>query len=560
MQQQPLGEHVDPYRVYRGCNRKPARDGQAAQDELSVFYTGEEEREVRQELQELFTPFRTKVLAGKSHYAQSASWRDEVTMLPTSVPTPQRFVVRVHLFEDRAGQEGRYLGFVSLRPPRARGLRSQRRRHGFSYVIDAELVAPAYMQRPRYHVLTTTTSSARLGVLPFRSAVYSTAIPGDNNSSNCIHLAVSQALHLIMGRFGCRPISQEEFRWHLWFSTKKTDAKSIGKRSQEGANLEDALEVVRSSCNGGGFLMTVEPRDVPDGKTLSEAERILASRHLTDCLACGLPVIALVRAGDLLPPEVQEEVKAKHPKNLDIPHAVLVLGMHLLHSQEEVAASEGLSWQEREDRAELPGRVIVHDPLSRGPFFEWIMSDFLKAALAAYDGADRGVHMLALGPEKMRLGHHQARSCTEGVLQVLLDNLNDPEGDLLLGDSADSAALEGYMKHVNISPENSQQADNWRLICRLLTQPEISQRYDNRPELEEFHGSISDLKNSHFWVVEVRHPKAGANHRPNTPKTPEDLPPAMVYVWDGAQAPPTESSMGIVPDLMLRFNPTPGHT
>lgn len=242
-------------------------------------------------------------------------------------------MVRVHLFEDSGGHAGRYLGFVSLRPPRASAYRKRavRRAHRvFNYVIDAELAAPSYMQRPRYHVLTTTASSGRLGVLPFRSAVYSTPSLRDPGSA-CTHLAVSQALHLIMGRFGCRPISQEEFRWHLWRHSNKGGGKSIGQVNNDGSNLEDALKVIQKSCNGGGFLRSVFPRDnghtLSERKRLSERERLLVYRHLTDCLACGLPVIAIVKSGKLLTPGIRQELEDKQKGDqLAIPHAVLILG------------------------------------------------------------------------------------------------------------------------------------------------------------------------------------------------------------------------------------------
>ncbi len=547
-----MADHVDPYRIYLDSARSQPLD-----QALADFYTNTDEAaEVANELDSLFAPFHTRTMAGRKHFAPSSAWRDELAMLPPGEkPSPQRFVVRVHLFEDSGGHAGRYLGFVSLRPPKASSYqkRAVRRAHRvFKYVIDAELAAPSYMQRPRYHVLTTTASSGRLGVLPFRSAVYSTPSLRDTGSA-CTHLAVSQALHLIMGRFGCRPISQEEFRWHLWRHSNKGDGKSIGQVNNDGSNLEDALKVIQKSCNGGGFLRSVFPRD--NGHTLSERERLLVYRHLTDCLACGLPVIAIVKSGKLLTPGIRQELADKQKDDqLAIPHAVLILGMHLLHSNEELPYHVAPS-DFRIDQAELPGRLVVHDSLHRGPFFEWMMSDFIDAALEAYSGDIKGVHMLTVGPHQMVLGNHRARNYSEDVLQSLLANL-----DLtVVWDDSSLSALASYLRQTGVNLQNAVEVAQWDIVCRLLSPGEIRQRYQHRKNLEVCHGCFDDLHLSFAWVLEMRHPDAGAH---SLPATPDDLPSAMIHVWDVTKEPdPDDSkatSQGITPCMSLVFtSPAP---
>ena len=560
-----MPEHVDPYRIYLD-HSKP----QSLETALTDFYINQHEaQDVAEELEYLFKPFRTKPMAGRRHFAPSSAWRDELTMLSPeeAAPMPQRFVVRVHLFEDSCGQAGRYLGFVSLRPPNAKFHRPTQRKtkkrfRRFHYVIDAELGAPAYMQRPRYHVLTTTASSGRLGVLPFKSAVYSTP-SGRDKGAACTHLAVSQALHLIMGRFGCRPISQEEFRWHLWRHTKRSfgaSGLSIGNVSEEGANPWDALTVIRESCNGGGFQRSVVPRANADG-TLSETERELVMRHLTDCLACGLPVIAIVRAGHLLTDETQNSLPANDKTaRLDIPHAVLILGMHLLHSNEEVQHGPDTVASLREDHAELPGRLIIHDTLHRGPFFEWMMSDFIEAALEAYkDPRHRGVHLLTVGPKEMRLGNHRARFATEGALDGLLINMPGSASEEPPLEFADLKSLHTYVVNTRVPFEHCEKATQWRSVCRLLSPGEIVQRYRDRSNLKLWHGDFNLLPGSFSWVVEVRHPLARANATLPRATTPEDQPPALVYVWDVTQEPKRDdahqTSQGITPAMILLYNP-----
>lgn len=552
-----MADHVDPYRIYLDHARS-----QPLAAALADFYTNvDEAEEVAAELDNLFLPFRTRTMAGRRHFAPSSAWRDELAMLPPGeMPTPQRFVVRVHLFEDSGGQAGRYLGFVSLRPPRAAKFQKRRSRQAhrlFRYVIDAELAAPGYMQRPRYHVLTTTASSGRLGVLPFRSAVYSTPSLRDKGAA-CTHLAVSQALHLIMGRFGCRPISQEEFRWHLWRHTKRMQGQTIGEVSDNGANLWDALKVIRNSCNGGGFLRSVWPEENQD--TLSDRERRLVYRHLTDCLACGLPVIAIVKAGRLLTHEIQQDlIRAGKGAQLNIPHAVLILGMHLLHSQEELP-HQSANGSMRVDHAELPGRLIVHDTVHRGPFFEWMMSDFIDAAIEAYPGADRGVHMLTVGPHQMNLGAHRARSATEDVLDGILMNLALMGGQDTSGNS-DLDALNSYLRSTDVQTSAAEDASQWSIVCRLLSSVEICQRYEGRSNMLVRHGDFDHLPTSFAWVVEVRHPQAmAANARP-LPATPDDLPPALVHVWDATKEPenPIDRSHGITPEMILVYQSEPPH-
>lgn len=597
-----MGEHVDPYRRY--LHYPHATDGAAKSSQhvdLSDFYTGAENEGVCREVTRLLTAFQTEVYYGQRHYAACPAWRDELTVQsPDGEPAPRRFAIRVHLFERRGGEAGRYLGFVSLRPP---GFVPRDRGEGdsaFNYIIDAELTAPKHMQRPRYHVLNTTAASARLGVVPFRSSVYSCPGPNADRGSTCAHLAVSQALHLIMGRFACRPISQIEFDWHLWRATAAPtrpdwvaapESQSIGKMGRRGANLREALAVVRASCNGGGYRMAVEPREDPAGLSLSIAEKNRAARYLTDSLANGLPVVAVVRTDHLLPPAKRREMEAEverdpsgdTAKRLRAPHCVLVLGMHLLHSGEEAWPEYGLAWREpgvipledekgetgagesreqREDRAELPGRVIIHDTLTKGPFYECLISDFLNAAEAAYrdsqgldDGECRGVHLLALGPRELSLGVPELREYAEKTLKTYLVGLREK-------DPVPSPALEtlrAYMGACDLSPGETSSPDQWRLVCRFTGSTEVDTRYRGmRPEVEESPTSTAP----YFWAVEIRHPRARRKRPANLFMAPAELAPAMVLVWESGQedadtAVATARALEGLPPLRILHFPPP---
>ena len=318
------------------------------------------------------------------------TWRDKLAVQASGQAAVSCFVVRVHLFERRGDTPGKYIGFVSLRPLGSRDTPpepgSPVALYAFNYVIDAELTIPSHIHRPRYHAITTTASSARIGVLPFRSAVYSTAGPDDLRRSTCFHLAVSQALHLIMARFPCRPVSQIEFDWHLW-QVAGTGDQTIGEMANRGAKLREALDVARKSCNAGGFLMSVEPRDRTREKKdepwkLSLRERRLAQRYLTDSLACGLPAIALVRAGEFATSQgsIRGDQRcfgtaARGLATGDAP-AALTPG-NGRRSPETMGRG-------REDYAELTGRVVLRDTLVRGPYDDQAIQTFFDASELAY--------------------------------------------------------------------------------------------------------------------------------------------------------------------------------
>jgi len=175
----PVVERVNPYSRYfyvpdpEGSGAPPP----STQDLRDIF--GPEAEQVQEELGRLLREYRSTILYGQRHYAASPSWREENVLLPgKGAYVSSRFAIRVHLFEaasnvlekSQLGIEhaGRYLGFVTLRPPGSEIVLAEQgtATKGFRYVVEAELVPPRQMLRPRYHVLTTTVGAARLGVLP----------------------------------------------------------------------------------------------------------------------------------------------------------------------------------------------------------------------------------------------------------------------------------------------------------------------------------------------------------------------------------------------------------
>lgn len=535
---------VEPYRTYftlpdTGSDDEVPHDpvNSANGDgfhRLRAFYPNSL-KAVEAELRRLFHPFRISVAIGRCQYSPSSTWRDEWSMLHQSNDSYSRFAVRAHIFaRSSSGSAGRYLGFVCLRPEEAVKFEPDGR---FSYVIDAELGPPGHMLRPRYHILTTTTSSVRLGIMPFRSAVFSCCSREEERNSTCMQIAVSQGLHLMMGRFGCRPVSQIEFETLLWKLSRAAQRPALSEIGARGATPSEALDVLLGpECNAGGFLISRKPSR--GGKLLNK-NKWAVLRLITDSLACGLPVIAIIDAhaiaaaepghtaatgdgnGDRTAEKLKKKATARANKE---PHAVLIVGMRLLHCRSEMDALEW-PWENREDRAELPGRVILHDPVVQGPYFEWCISDFLKAAESPYgdhpDG-DRftGIHLLVLGPAKMRMGLDQARFFAEGEVHLaLLNTASHPLHRSLLEYSrrAGCTTLPG--------------AHQWRIVCRLGNLDELESRYD-RHSNGAIHRAAKDRKlrrdARYYWAAEVHLPEAPSHAR----ESPDGPLPAAVFIWD----------------------------
>ena len=513
-------EPVDPYRSYLYLPEANAamRVGGSPprHDSLREFY-GDADREVVTELQELIRrSHQIEVLLGQRHFAPSPTWRDEYLM-DHGYQYISRFAVRVHIFEKLSpGVAGRYLGFASLRPPGSKKrqvelCREHAQNNGevdeeeeeYRWVIEAELGYPTHMQRPRYHIIATTASSARLGVLPFRSTVYMSpnlATPG----SSCTHVALSQALHLVMGRFGSRAISQREFEMLLW----PDQGRSYMEIRMEGANLPQALEVVRKECHGGGFLAFFPaPTRGNDQEAMVDAHRCL-----TDTLANGLPVILDVDAEVLADPEFQPPAEStaeeEEERRKNMAHAILIFGMRLISSSKETLPSQEHVCM-REDMMELPGRFVGHDT-ALGPFSEWSTRPMLKAALAAYPEGDerRGIYMLALGPASMRLGMDDVRNQCRVQMTLLAG-----------GNALQRGWCEPFLQAAGITLALDPEQDPWRYVIRLLGRSEIRRRYEDpvpapstvqgisKEEMQRLNQGLDSLSpesgGAHYWCVEI---------------------------------------------------------
>jgi hypothetical protein len=505
---QPI-DHVDPYRAYLYGPPTTGEEIEWNRDQIEVGDASACAAAL-DELKRLFGAYGVEFLLGARHSCPSPTWRDE-SVSDVRHHSLSRFATRVHVFEKAASRPnertaGRYLGFVCLRPPGPPDVLKERK-YGFRYLIEAELVRPRHMQRPRYHLIQTTASTPRLGVLPFPSTVFMTPRPGVE-ASTCVHLAISQALHLVMGRFGAKPISQREFEaclWdELWRQTVKGKGPSIKRVARRGVSLPTALKIVKEHCSAGGFIADISRNSncLNDRDLWREAHRCL-----TDTLANGLPIIMMVDHYHLIPG------KRRKP----VPHAALIFGMRLLHSGHELGPARRAPGQPiREDEAELPGIFIGHDSLL-GPYVEWGTGHLLRAAIECppLPGDDprpraetRGVRFLALGPPRMNIGLHEVRYLAQRAVRLHSQVAPDFYGHYY-DEFADTS----------IVPVPDRTAPGkWRFVTRLLTMPEVLDRYLKNasepdlsalaqafdPEARQYHPAKEALGQWGFcWAVEL---------------------------------------------------------
>jgi hypothetical protein len=520
-------DHVDPYRCYFTDVQNNPVDG------LALYYPPNESKRIMEELQMLLNRYRTDFVLAGIHASPSPTWRDERAS-DVRHRSSCRFATRVHLYEKAAAARtdlsgGRYLGFVCLRPPDSDGW--SKVHPGFQYVIEAELGRPKHMFRPRYHIIQTTTSAPRLGVLPFLSTVFMSPRP-EVKSSTCVHLAISQALHLIMGRFGSKPISQREFETYLWRSKGSLPIETVAER---GATLKEALTIVREHCGGGGFIVDISS-GISTVDAQEEKKRIWREAHrvITDCLANGLPIIMMVEHTKLIPtPEGR-----RPPNESPLQHAALVFGMRLLNSGQELGACAlNEETDLREDHAELPGIFVGHDSI-QGPFMEWTAKHLLTAAYECcpFDNAARaespGIRFLVLGPKDLNIGLHQVSYQAQSITKLEAE-VNKELYERYYDAYADQKRLP--------AKEHRGKPVQWRYVTRLLSLQEVIKSYLDQKDqdaltqlAEKFkapHEKTEEFRNrmaqaGYCWVVEV--------HLPAYKDSPEEClrnKPLIIYLW-----------------------------
>jgi hypothetical protein len=396
---------LEPYRFYH-CY--PALDETREPFTLEDFYERSEVDKINGELAALLQRFGGYQL-GAIHLAPCPSWRAERPQLDQ--PSLTRFATRCHVFqctrlepgddqEDaQDGRHGRYLGFVSLRPS---GFQPKQE-SSYHFTAVANLVLPSYMQRPRYHIITSVGGTAD-GVLPFRCSPFCVPNPGLGDKATCLYVALYQGLLLKMYQFGLTPVNSADMRTLFWQAHRRNYPHA--EPADTGATLLDALEVLRNpEVGAGGVIETFQAGSFLAGAVASasienaadnrRSERLAkteALRCLTDYLANGLPVVVQY-------PYYVEESADADPERRD--HAMLVLGMHLMQhptERNQTDLNEQIMPALGVHRSELPGRLVCHDA-DQGAYHELPTAEFLAHTWLPDVNPERsGIDFLAIAP------------------------------------------------------------------------------------------------------------------------------------------------------------------
>jgi sugar phosphate isomerase/epimerase len=419
--------------------------------------------EVNTELGSLFRHYGADVVTGQIQSAPCPTWRDERVLRSGSATTSDRFALRIHIFENANSvtqtsgkntpnsyscgessiRKGRYLGFISLRPshnPSDKSSHSDNETKDslmFHYTLRAELAPPRRMLRPQYHIILTSESALRSGIPNFRGSVFGVADTKEKPSI-CLHYSISEALNLIMIRFGCYPVSERGFSARLWFNDWHEKeklglaGKSLHAIQQEGVTLLQALDALKmpkgvaptqTDLAVGGFVAEINHNNygsLPAAYALATdrtnvekqpgefVEKVIKLEGLIcihDLIANGLPVIMysderfLIETSKELRNVISHESQCSNSEPEDRSkhlHATTILGMHLLHSNSELkqestiaGSSKPVTWdlissglEQRQDYSELPGRLICHDSFL-GPYTEWDSKTILHSAYSA---------------------------------------------------------------------------------------------------------------------------------------------------------------------------------
>ncbi|MCX6376167.1 MAG: hypothetical protein NTU88_09095, partial [Armatimonadetes bacterium] len=403
---------MEPYRIYHVYPSHEEPKGYPDPDELPEFASSARyAREVRDELRQLFNQYG-EISFGARHQAPCAAWRAERLLIENGV-LYSRFANRVHIFQKRRGPdsdeyvEGRYLGYVSVRPYHIQIEGAARNSSEFLYTTVAHIAPPHRMLRPRYHIITTVGGPPD-GVKPLRCAPFCVPHPATEYRASCLHAAVHQAVLLKAHAFDITPISSQDVMTLLW--EKRRNSREVGKRVlrslyTDGATLEEALEVLRDGRVGRGGIteaIRIEDFDDLDGEAAIVQAYRETVRCLTDYLANGLPVV------------VSSQVPLENARVAT--HAFLLLGLHLLQDPEEIqiAGSHAPSLED----AELPGRFVCHD--YTGPYTEIPTAKLLKRIWLQSPGKDAGLSgtgYLAIAPRDTKLGIYDVRRTARALVR-----------------------------------------------------------------------------------------------------------------------------------------------
>ena len=502
-----------------------------------LFFQGgiNEQKIVELELKRLLETRYGEIMFGVRHNAPCTAWRSE-RLLVDGNRLP-RFAYRVHLFQQGTSTAnfGRYIGYLSLRPMLMD--KAKKSRSLFKYTAVAYLAPPPHMLRPRYHIITSHGGYAD-GVQAFRCSAFCFPNLDADSHASCLHASLHQAVLLKMDSFGFRLIGSQDMIALLWqqqdADPNLKERKLPEEISQEGASLKQALAVLESNeVNAGGVLETILTFDFREKIYPRNEVYYEVWRCIDEYLSNGLPVIIN------LDPEDPKTEKA------ETAHFVLILGMHLLTDPEEeeffMRIAQDRKW-DRIDRAESPGRLIIHDT-RQGPYIEEQTMKVLSSAWQEDENTNKsGISMLAITPRGTRIGIYHLRRKAK--------NLAGQETD---------AFWNKYVREcfpMLIVSLSRSQADELRYVVRLLRTTQVVRRYlmtKNGGQLEIHERAKQCIeqagpsRDGWWWAVEVTLPwrattldsdkvNVESSDRDVEFEEPdyfhrEDRPPAIIYLW-----------------------------
>lgn len=507
----------------------------------ALGYTKKETYAVWKEITNLLDNYHCRFMIGNCSSIPCSVWRAERILMNDE--TTSRFANCIHLFEkNEVGSPSRYLGYVFLRP-----CSDGANQGGFAYTTVANLVAPRYLLRPRYHIISCVTGAAD-GILPNRGVPFSS--PGETESPNrsiasCLHAAMQEALLLKMNSFGCVPISSMDMITCLWrLKHREGMPLSLQDVSELNITLEDGLNFLRDpTTRANGNLQTFwAERTSENVRTFTEgvdypsekAARQAARRVMMDYLSNGMPLIMTLRLNDY---------RSNRTDNADFNHAVMVFGMHVLNDPSPAAANEMPDADEGVldsiDMRELPDRFVVHDT-SIGPYSERTVDRLLQEAWY-----DDNLSFLAITPPKCHLGILQLRQRARQWIRDI-QRMNP--------DYWESYKRSVGVEHTTVPNDPSQ----FRYIIRLLSRHQAEIRYLTS---EDGNSVVADLNQGQqdadfFWCVEVRLPHEHSSSRYES-YSGGDTPPGIVLIWNAADvANQDNANTEISPDvprIMMRY-------
>lgn len=265
-------------RVFSRCIAPPASDALG-------FLSAAQQSELQELLTSIYGP---RILFSKPKIAQSIIWRSDREFLGE---VEDRFVQRVHVYEERSNGGPRYVGFVHLRPEPVRG--ADREATTFPRTCEAYLRPPeGYVRSP----CITSASGAygiHYGLIPFECVPYVTPHPsmGGHCAQACVFMAS------VLSRAG-KPVTPFEATF-LAARELESDGSGTPSIPVDGLTTSQIAAILsQQEVEACPVHEVISLHDIGGGKISEESVEIFAE-VVQNYLYQGMPVIYAVDYGAL---------------------------------------------------------------------------------------------------------------------------------------------------------------------------------------------------------------------------------------------------------------------